>query len=891
VSLASKPPKRKQIVEAVLNGIRKGELPPGGRLAPVREMSSKFGVSLSVVQNAMRELIGNGMVECRGASGFYIRENPENGAAPETGQTRPPQTGKIFLCCHHHSDLVWRRGYDEYKKIRERQINLLLEHTKKHPEFQFFADQSEVMRAYLEDNPGRLPEIKRLISGGNIELLGGLCIPDLNMCQGESLVRNLLLGRKYYRETFGVEPDTAGMTDAFGMCAQLPQILVKAGYRFLIPGRMPNLPPEIDAGRPFVWRGLDGTPLTVANPTAFISHAGYVFNVPVEYPPETRLADMVSNLKSLPGDVLAVYMTEEELIHESLFRAVTNANAAGGAPVEFGRVSDFLARINSAEIPVFSGELNPCFTGCYTTRIGVKQAVRLAENQLLTAETLMAVANRSSSADEIWRELALAQFHDAICGCHTDSASAEISQKLGRVLNFSRKETLASMETLSGGGVTVFNPHNFSGPALVSAELPDGLIPDGVTAQRDGSRVVWTADLPACGLRGFALKKGPLPKAKTLSRSGEHGFSTGFFDVSFNGPWPVIRSKTLNRNIFGSEGFGEILFRCDHGSMWTEMFLTDYLGKENQTETLEELTEGDVFIRAVTSGKVLPGPSTNGNLGCHWPGFESLSFRKEYIFPKALDYFKLKLTLDWKGSNTKISVRFPAALNVSSETALYETPFGVMDRRPYFEVPYEHAPYMRKLARQSDYNTARGDWPALNWVDYSDADGGLAVANTGTPGHQLIGGDILISLLRSGTAVADGGMTPQPGALDNGVREYEFAFCAHKPDDLNAALRLGRVLNRPPVAHVSEVRNAPVSPRSLVSWNASSVAMSAFFRSPDGSLILRLYEALGRQASVRLSFGAGNFEVTECAMDGSGGMECPPEIKFAPFEIKTLKLT
>ena len=136
------------------------------------------------------------------------------------------------------------------------------------------------------------------------------------------------------------------MMDAFGMSSQLPQILQLAGYRYLVPGRMPNLDSSIDANRPFLWQGLDGSRVVVANSAACVAHQGYVTNVPVIYPPSVRLGQTVADLKQLEGDALVFYFTELGVLEEDLFWIIEVANRQGGRPVTFGRVADFMARID-----------------------------------------------------------------------------------------------------------------------------------------------------------------------------------------------------------------------------------------------------------------------------------------------------------------------------------------------------------------------------------------------------------------------------------------------------------------------------------------------------------------------------------------------------------------
>ena len=193
MSLTTSPTKRQQVINEITENIRRGILEPGTRLATVRDMSAHFDVSLSVIQNALRELTDNGFVECRGASGFYVRETPAE--SPANKKIHKNTRERIFLSALHHSDLVWRYPYGEYEKIREEQLEHLLKLAGKYKQFHFCVEQAEILRVYLRKHPEDLRRFKALLKEGRFEYFGGLSIPDLNLISGESIVRNLLLGR------------------------------------------------------------------------------------------------------------------------------------------------------------------------------------------------------------------------------------------------------------------------------------------------------------------------------------------------------------------------------------------------------------------------------------------------------------------------------------------------------------------------------------------------------------------------------------------------------------------------------------------------------------------------------------------------------------------------
>lgn len=871
MSLTNSPTKRQQVVNEIVENIRRGILEPGARLATVRDMSAHFDVSLSVIQNAMRELMDNGFVECRGASGFYVRTDLSGGN--KRNKIQKDTDDRIYLSALHHSDLVWRHSYEEYDTIREEQIQNLLRLAEKYSQFHFGIEQAEILRVHLRKHPEDLARFQKLRQEGRFEYFGGLCIPDLNLVSGESIVRNLLLGRNFYREVFGDVPEIACMTDAFGMCAQLPQILVKCGFRYLLPGRMANCPRSIPSNGPFFWRGPDGTGITAAHSAAEITHLGYAGNVPVLRDYENQLARSVASLKYLEGSALVHYVTEEGRIEEDLFWIIETVNRAPGRLVEFGSTRAYFQQIAEDSLPVFHGEFNPTFTGCYTTRISVKQAIRKAENLLISAEIMDVLSGGKEDRETLWNDLISAQFHDAACGCHTDAANREIMRKLDRVIRTADR----AFDIPRGPDFSVCSFGSAGGLRLVSGAVA----PEGVPAQADGGKTYFTVELPACGARNFRAARGKPSSPKPCTPR----FRTDFYEADFSEPFPVIRTLR-GENVFARENFGEILIRSDYGTMWTEKFMDYYQGREFQREKVVEITEGEVFFKAVTEGVVLPKQPDAGNLGSHWPGFGSLTFRKEYLFPKCLDYFLLKLSLDWTGCNTKISIRFPLDLKMAYAAETYAVPFGCTVRKPYFEVRQENEGFMKKLESDADYVSARGDWPALNWVNYSDHRKGLTLANAGTPGHQLVNGEILVSLLRSGTDIKDGCMVPQEGSYENGHHEYEFAFRAHSPLEMGKAVELGEILNRPPRVASPVIREGP-----LLEWDAPNLVLSGMHRFRSGFLV-RFYESAGSATAASMRKADFVSAVFETGFSGADPVRVSESrIAFRPFEIRTFYCT
>ena len=880
MKLTTNETKRKQIIKKIIENIKNGTLQPGDRLATIRDMSAHFGVSFSVIQKALQELSSDGFVECLGASGYYIRKDLPTEKLSDTDSEKQqtavqaPAEERIYLSANHHSDLVWRYPYAEYTRIREEQLKHLLMLAKKYKHFHFAVEQAEILRIYLNDHPEDYEFIKKLFAEGRFEIFGGFCIPDLNMISGESIARNFLSGRKIYKELLGKAPEVACLADAFGMSSQLPQILGNCGFRYLLPGRMPNRPEGMKDNEPFQWCGPDGSIIITVAGVKDITHLGYNCNVPIIRNEEEQLVHAVNSLKYTEGNRLFHYMTEEGFIKEELFWILEAVNKTPGRTVEFGRNEDYFDAVSQNEMPVFYGEFNPTFSGCYTTRITVKQQMRKAENNIFKADFFNAAADKNCDLEELWRELFRVQFHDGACGCHHDAPHVEIMAKLNRV----NTESVKYFPAASG--------EKFSLTSFVKTDLKqfigtDGIVPEGVTAQLDSdNKTYFTADLAAIGSKNF--KKSSALPAEAVKCNAK--FKTDFFEADFSTPFPVIRN-TKGENVFGTDHFGEILFRPDFGTMWTENLIGVNHGHNRQTEKVVSVEEGPVFFKAVTEGEVNYIASGNGNEGNQWPYFESLKFTKEYIFPKNTEYFKLKIKLDWHGNNTKISVRFPVDIEIANSIATYEIPYGTVIRKPYYEVKNAYGSTLQELTSSADYVTAKGDWPALNWVNYSDFRKGLTIANNGTPGHQLVNGDIIVSLIRSGTAIRDGAMIPQHGAYDNGEREFEFFIMPHTPMQMQKGCSLGQMLNRP-----VEVTSAVEDETPYIDYDAENIQLSAVYQE-NGATVVRLYEALGAETDVILGGRLfANKRVYEADMSGNIRSQLDKNVTFRPFEIRTFIL-
>ena len=300
--------------------------------------------------------------------------------------------------------------------------------------------------------------------------------------------------------------------------------------------------------------------------------------------------------------------------------------------------------------------------------------------------------------------------------------------------------------------------------------------------------------IPPFGYKVLDFKKGK-SKEKVINKKKQlenFKFENENYVIKTEGNQLKIKAKFLKYPVFEERNFGEILFREDRGDLWKENFFGIIMGSKYESERIKEIRQGDVLTSFLIEGEVEKGKE--GFLhGDFWDGFESLRWKKEFIFPEKERRFILKVKIEWRGRNTKVMLCFPTKIDPLKGKAIYEIPFGSIERLPYYEVDFKWSKKIKKFG-QYVYSTSKGDWPAVNWVDYSDDKIGVGVANKGIPAYQLKGGKIFISLLRSPTAKSSA-FTPDVGSYENGSHIYEFSILPHKGGEIEDVIKMGYNLN------------------------------------------------------------------------------------------------
>lgn len=875
----------------------------------------------------------------------------------------------VYVHFSNHFDLVWRRcwerayryqdgQYASYRRVEELCLLRNLE-LAENDNGAYVVEQTLTMRAFLETHPDALARLQRLYAQGLFEMCGaGEAIIDVNMCAFETMCRNLASGVRYCHDVLGMPPLLANHGDGFGSSAQFPQVIRQCGFPG-INGLSYSQPDNLywrglDGSTVLVWKGAPGhgyfydhcyhEPCRACGGTGCPACGGTGFDMPQNfYPPFTPVPP-----EKLTGEVAQYNVCSEEMLPPENFSAHLRqwekdnpgVRYVWGTPRQFQPLwASLAAAVDHAPADTLASrvENNPVQTGCYVSRIRVKQLARQAEETFYGWETAVALSRPQALDRRAWEqlflELPLFFFHDAVTGTHQDEAYAEL---LDRMQAMPRTTVRLGCQALgsaaipagAGGDVAVFSPNlataalrvplpeTINGPvqrvAVTAAgqrfpvvpawhadcpavPLPQGrmIVPVGPTARTRPAAapcfleaaglepLAWTQLRlePACPPR--ALPDRELRNPQLTVALGEHGVTT-------------IRELSTGATVRADTDFqlGELLLEEDEGDPW---------GTRKKSAFRHGLAPFTRFLGATQ----FDGYQEAYYCGVYEP---NLRFGREAdpaVF--ALEWYTTVRLLGqarrvdfshevfWKTANRRLRVVFPVQAAV--DTAWYSIPGGWLERPRYEQT-------------ETALWSPNGDWPALHFVaarPTADSATGWAAVNYGTPSCRVEDGRILVSLLRSpgfGHCLERYGQDypmPTSGIRDPGWHHFTFSLLPHTgaSDMPRLALQAGALNKRPTALPCAPDTRLPDVPFRIAGDGIELVAAKTPFGTdlPAGTRVLRLLNlrsadtvavltprpgALGR-AGVSLLTETGLVEISP---DASTGWR----LAFRPFEVKTVML-
>jgi alpha-mannosidase len=803
---------------------------------------------------------------------------------PGAAQTPRPRDYTARLVGHAHIDLSWLWRWEEtVHDIAVQTFKGTLAQMEKMKSLTFAQSQAGLYEAIERDYPQLFSAIREKIKAGTWIPVGGMWVePDLNMPDGEALARQLLYGKRYFLDKFGVDVKIGWNPDTFGHNAQMPQIFNKAGIRYYVFGRCaPDNTPA------FRWQGPDGSEVLCYVPQGW-------YNVGLDDGLKKIILDAgkVSPLK----DFMILYGAGDHGggPRDSDLAAIRTLRKDRGQPrLEFVSPMEYFRMVEDrkADLPLITRELNYTFPACYTTQAETKRNNRQMESLLTTAEKFSALAVTSGyrdyyperDLDESWKIVLRNQFHDILDGSSIGPVYDEVRRfyqdartRAQRALDFSL-ETIGNAVDTRGAGepLLVYNPLAWERTDIVNLAVPGPVSPaprvvdakgQEIPSQfqsappggRSSSRLVFLADrVPALGYKLYRLVRpaeAAVPAAAALKASAT-GLENEFLRLTLDPKTGWILSlydKAAGRELLQAPVVLQaIADEPESMSAW-ELKLK---------ETLETLGEKGARIEILESGPV------RAALRVHTT-FRGSSFTQEIILHRGLSRVDFRLSADWQERNVMIKAAFPLAWKPAA--ADYEIAYGSVTRP-----------------------TDGTEVPALRWVDASEPSGkyGLTLVNNGKYGFDMKDNVLRLSFIHGAT-------NPDPEA-DRGDQEASFALLPHAGGwQEGQALRRGHEFNAPLLPRLALIHPGPLPAESgFVKAGPENVVLSALKKETgyyERALIVRLYEAFGRKTEATLDLPwevrASETDLIERGLNKPLGEGRSLKIPLAPYEIKTIRL-
>jgi len=780
--------------------------------------------------------------------------------------------GHVHLAVgNSHLDTAWLWPLRETHRKAARTFSTAVTLLDRDPAYRFAASQAQQLEWIRDDHPGLWDRIRAHATDGRFEVVGSAWVePDCNLPSGESLVRQIVHGKRFFREEFGVDTTGLWLPDVFGYSAALPQILAQAGIDWFLTQKISWNDTNRFPHHTFWWEGIDGTRVFTHFPPAD-TYSGD-FSVPNVLHGERNFAqkDVRSQSIYLYGHGDGGGGPDVDMLE----RARRLHDLDGIGRVELTGAAEAMNRIRAEgddrELPVWAGELYLEFhRGTYTTHGAVKKGNRELEWALRDSEMWALIANRltdlevpADALDRAWKTLLLNQFHDIIPGPSINWVYRDAMADYARL----RATTGEILEKSLGAISERVEIDGASQPVLVTNGL--GWARDEVV-EINGS--LHRVSAPACGWSVADLAN-PVRDDSPAVRSGIGVSGDGWID---NGLLRIEWDASgLLRSVFhhptGREAVApglaaNLLQLMDDRPVNFDAWDID----REAFDTAVDLTDAD-SVELIERSPMRASLRVVRSFG---------RSRVEQLIrlSKGSRRVEVHCSIDWHEDHKLLKVSFP--VDVRSPVARHEIQFGHVERPTH---------------RNTSWDAARFETCAHTWVDLGEDDFGVALLNDCKYGHDVLGNVIRLSLLRSPT-------WPDPLA-DRGHHRFAYALCPHA-----GSVTRGGVIAE---AHSfnSPLRVVPIDPAegrprdlpteySAVEPDAPGLVITAVKLADDGDgTIIRLHEAFGGRRRIGLRV-AGATRATRTDLLEEPAPAPPPmihdgvvELDLRPFELVTLRI-
>lgn len=770
----------------------------------------------------------------------------------------------------------WQEGFQEAKATFRSALDLMREQD----DF-LFTSSSAALYEWVESNdPEMFGEIKARVAEGRWEIVGGWWIqPDCNIPGGESFVRQGLYGQRFFKEKLGTTAHVGYNVDSFGHAATLPQILSKSGmdsYVFMRPHPHEQSLPS----RLFWWESEDGSRVLT-------------YRIPYEYctsPRDLRehVARCAAELHGRVDELMCFYGVGNHgggPTRENLASIREMADDPAYPRLIFSTPTRYFhtMREKGSAFPVFHDELQHHASGCYSAHSGVKRWNREAENLLVTAERMSALAMCVTGLPypddfaRAWKGVLFNQFHDILAGTSIEPAYEDARNLYGEAMAIAGRNLNGAVQSLSWHigipreesvrPLVVFNPHSWAVRANVEHEFGrvnegDILLDDegeevplqcvrsqATVASGSRTRLSFIADLPPYGYRTYRVVPGDSKRSFPMVHADDGTMENDVFRVGIDRETGCLTSLYHKGEEF------EFLRRpaarpvvlSDKSDTWSHgvLHFDDVVGEFAATSTA-----------LIEHGPVKSVIRTQSEYG-------SSRLIQDFTMYPDLPWIDVAVTVDWREQFKMLKLEFP--INVFFSTITYEIPYGFIHRPGNGE-----------------------EEPGGAWIDLTGVGRnqghlvGVSIINDGKYSYSATEKEMNLTVLRSPIYAHHDPYEPQPDRfytfIDQGIQHFSYRILPHSGSWEGAGtVQRAAELNAPPIVQVESCHPGPLPQSgSYLEIDAENVVVTATKLAEDGdALILRCLETTGAATEAHIRLPHWNREIST---------------QFGPCELKTFRI-
>ncbi|MDD4295445.1 MAG: alpha-mannosidase [Ruminiclostridium sp.] len=780
---------------------------------------------------------------------------------------------------HAHIDLAWLWPIRETKRKAARTFSTVLMMMDRYPDYVFGASQPQLYAWVKEIYPALYNKITEKVFEGRWEPQGGMWVEaDTNISGGEALVRQILYGKRFFKNEFNRDMRVLWLPDVFGYSGALPQILKKSGIDYFMTIKLSWNVHNKFPHHTFIWKGIDGSEVLAHMPPegTYNSEAAPSSIKNAEYnhfdsgvASECLMLFGIGDGGGGPGE-------------DHLERLAREKNLYGLPPVKQEPSIDFFDRLNTnrESYKVWVGELYlEKHQGTLTTQAKNKRCNRKIEIALRELEFVSVLAQLSkgynypaAQIEALWKEVLLYQFHDILPGSSIKRVYSESLNRYEAISNAISALLKKAYQVILPKAPVVFNTLSWQRTQWIKHDNswykitvpPMGYVP----LKTSGSSV---EDVPLktfeSSMEDVPLKLHELDLNNSVCLEVENNrLENDLLRVSFNddGSISYVYDKENCKEVLYPEAKGNVLaVYHDRGDAWD--FSIQYDKKPSMRFKLE------------SSQPIKDGPCV---AILQKYTFGSSSIEQKIILTSESRRVDFKTKVNWNEDNKMLRTSFPVDISAMDTTC--DIQFGSI-RRPTHE--------------NTSFDMAKYEIAAHKWVDISEPFYGVALLNDCKYGYSVNGNTLDLNLLRSPEYPDE--------CADRGEHYFTYSLYPHAGNHITGKVnQVAYELNIPLTVHEPNDRaeNSESESRQVcesipfVELDNDNVVVEAIKKAEDNDdIIIRLYECNGSATSAKIKMGvvpesAFLTDLMEQDLREVVIRDNTIELSSKPFEITTLKL-